>query len=161
VGQHDVAFTLRIGCRDAHQLEIERAVVVHDVEHVLAADDGMGGRVLDAFSTRPDRSRLGAQIGRVDEVLLGRDRGAHLDHQVLLAAREAGTHPVPLVRLVEQARVGCGIGADLVQPRCRAATRRRPSCRRRTGRRGERRPAEVFSMTSGGLPLTRSRTRSV
>jgi hypothetical protein len=91
VGQHDVALALRIGCRDAHQFEIERAVVVHDVEHVLAVHDGMGGRVLDAFSTRPDGSRFGTQIGRVDEVLLGRDGGAHLDDQVLLAAREAGT----------------------------------------------------------------------
>jgi hypothetical protein len=73
---------------------------VHDVEHVLAADDGMGRRVLDALSARPDRSRLGAQIGR----------GTRYSSVVIeeptsitrYARCAAGTDPVALVRLVEQ-----------------------------------------------------------
>ena len=86
------------------------------VQDVFAADDRVGRRVLDSLAAWPDRAGLGAEVGCRDEELLARDRRADFDHEVSLAAREAGTDPVPLVGLMEQLRIACGIRADLVQP---------------------------------------------
>ena len=116
VGQHDGARTGRILSRDPHQLEIERAVVVQDVQHVLTAHDRVRRRVLDALAARPDRPRLGVQVGCRDEQLLGCDRRPHLDHEVGLAAREARADPVALVALVVQLHVGRGIRSHFVEP---------------------------------------------
>ena len=115
VRQHDLP---RAGVRDrhAHELEIERPVVVQDVQHVLAADDRVGRGVLDALAPRPDRAGLGAEVGCRHEVLLGRDRRSDLDHEVALATGEARADPVPLVAFVEESGVGRGIRSHLVQP---------------------------------------------
>ncbi len=114
--QHDLTCALRVGCRDADELEVQRAVVVQDVQHVLAVDDGVRERIVHALAARPDGPQRRPEVGGIHEEFLARDRRLRRDDEVAVAAREAGPHPVPLVGLVEELLVGRGIRPDLMEP---------------------------------------------
>ena len=62
----------RIGCRDPHELEIQGAVVVDDVQDVLAVDDGVVHLVLDALLARPHDARLAAEVRGIQQPFLAR-----------------------------------------------------------------------------------------
>ena len=116
VRDHDPALAGGIGGRDLDELEVEGVIVVQDEQHVGAVDDGVVAVVLDALPPRPHHARLGAEVVGVDEPFLGGDGRADPDDEVAVAAGEAGSHPVALVRLVEQRGVGGHVGPELVEP---------------------------------------------
>ena len=116
VGQQHLLLALRVVDGDTDQFEVDRVVVVHDQEAVVAALHGMFHVVLDAVLPRPDHGELAGRVCGFEQPGLGGHARTGLDQQEPAAAGEADAHPEPLVRLVEDRHVCRGRGADLVAP---------------------------------------------
>ena len=132
------ARSLRVGCRDAHELEVHRVVVVHDEQSVLAAGDDVLDVVLDAVLARPDHGELARRVGGVEQPGLARDvRAAPRSSR----NRRLRVRPTPSQnRSSGSWNTETSSDASACRPRgarsCRAATTRRRSHRRGSARSG-------------------------
>ena len=109
MGEQRPARALRVVGRDAHELEVDGAVVVDDEQPVAASRDDVLDVVLDALPAGPDDAELACRVTRVQQPALAGDVGAGLDDQEPAAAGEADADPVLLVGLVEDLRVGFAV----------------------------------------------------
>ena len=90
----------RVADRRVDEGEVDRAVVVHDEEAVLTADDGVLHRVLDEVAARQHHGELSFRVGRVGVAHLGGDRTARRDEHVLVAAGAPDRQPEAFVGFV-------------------------------------------------------------
>ena len=86
VRKNHAALAERIRRRNAHELKIDRILVVHDQEAVLRADDNVLDVILDSDFARPDNLKITRRVARVEQARLAREPRTGLDRQVFTTA---------------------------------------------------------------------------
>ncbi len=86
--------------RPGAQREVDRIAVVEDKQPVLASDDGVVDRVLDAVDAGDDDPEFAGRVAGIEESLLGRDLRLRGDDEEAVRRRTADARHVAVIGLV-------------------------------------------------------------